>query len=263
MLSDSGKQLDLPTMEEMRQIKLFASQLMTTRFIHKLMEDAGYSITSMEEDLSALRSLALADRIPRAYLSLIQFFEKWKNFLWVAWTEDAVQHALRYHFFSLDDEDQLYESWVCFKILRSIVDLYDLVLVERNSKTGILFRSTNGLLSIRYQKRFPTGWEYGGEEKEAVPDVIVESSGESKLVIDAKNTLWDKTLPDGFRRQVGEYLNLTNCRCGLLIHSCGPSNVWEKMTKRETGQEINWTQLSPGQETNNRIIIAKIMGMIH
>jgi hypothetical protein len=96
---------------------------------------------------------------------------------------------------------------ICFKILRSIIDLYDLALVERNGRTGILFRSTNGLLGVRYQKKFPTGWEFGGEEKEAVPDVIVKTSGESKFVIDAKNTLWDKMLPDGFRRQVGEYLN--------------------------------------------------------
>lgn len=90
--------------------------------------------------------------------------------------------------------------------------MYDLALVEHNSRARILFRSTNGLFGVRYQKRFPTGWEFGGEEKEAVPDVIVESFWESKVVADAKNTLWDEMLLDGFRRQVGEYLNLTNCR---------------------------------------------------
>jgi hypothetical protein len=261
LLRDPSGQLDVPTLQDLRVIRLFVSQLVSTRFVRRIMESEGFSTDISGADLGLLRYLALSERIPRAYYTLIEFFERWRDFIWVAWTQDAVQHGLRYHFFSLDDENKLYESWVCFKILRAITDRYSIVLKERNSRTGILFRGESGI-GVRYQRRFPTGWEFGGEQGEAIPDVIIDFAGEVKLVVDAKNTGWNRKLPDIYRRQVGEYLNLTGCKLGVLLHSVGPSMVWERMRKPESEQEINWTPLTPG-EKENTLTLARVLDLIH
>ena len=264
LLSDPDQTLDDPIMGDIGETSILVSQLLKSRFVQEVLRSSVCSIEEVDRDLAGLKSQAMENRLQTTYLSLIQFFQRWKYYVWVARTEDHVQRSLRYHFFHMNDFNRLYESWVCFKILRYIADSFDIRMIERRSSSGIKFSDAGRELNVIYQRRYATRWkDEEGNVRVAIPDIFVEQSGKARLVIDAKNSQYTERAEDTYRKDVAEYLDVTGAKRGLVAHSVGPTSeiLWRTMSS-DTGEEISWTSLTPGNKDVNRDVLDHIMKLI-
>ena len=268
LFSEPEKQLDKSTMNDIKEIRLLLSQLLSTKFTREILQQTVNSIEEIDKDLDSLKNLAIQNRLPTSFLSLIQFFQRWKYFLWVASTknrtsseiDEFLKHLLGYHFFELNDESRLYESWICFKILEGIAENFDRIMFERRSRNGILFKDKKGRISVVYQRRFKTGWKpKTNDELEDKPDITVELDGKVMLVIDAKNSPCKGYT---YRRDMSEYLNISDGKKGILIHSSWADNkiIPEPVTRGE--KKILWTCFVPGEEIENKRIIKSIISEV-
>jgi len=268
LFSDQEKQLDKPTMNDIKEIRLLLSQLLPAKFTREILQQSIHSIEEIDRDLNSLKNLAMENRLPVSFLSLIKFFQRWKYFLWIAWTKDRsssdvnefLSHLLGYHFFELKDMNRLYESWVCFKILETISEKYDQIMIERRSRNGILFKDKKGRISVIYQKKFKTGWKpKTDDELEDKPDVSIELDRKVKLIIDAKNS---PCKGFAYRRDMAEYLNVSGGKKGILIHSSWADNKIIPEPVKRGEKEISWTCLIPGEEFENKRILTQIISEI-
>jgi predicted component of viral defense system (DUF524 family) len=70
---------------------------------------------------------------------------------------EIVKHVLKYHFLTLENQNELYEYWVFCKILDAITDAYHLKFKEMLSIEVTAFQFPDGAIRLIYQKKYHTG----------------------------------------------------------------------------------------------------------
>ncbi len=204
-----------------------------------------------------LRERIATGRIPPLYSKAYEIFLRWRNYLWIVFEGDSsLYNGLRHHFDQLNDPNALYECWVYYRVLRGVQSKVGtkFAWIER-SDGAAGFRSTDGRVTVTYQKWANTGWV--DREREASPasqpwdkpDVVAEVRGRKPVVLDAKNSEYESGYP--YREQMQSYLESVDSDLGILVHSHSEHPVWHQIERHE--QRMVWTSISPANPgTMNR-----------
>ena len=175
-------------------------------------------------------------KIPKYFANILKLFYEWRYLRWVT-TENSniLEHMLRYHFFNIRNPHLLFECWVFYKILDTMVDKFD-VKFKGSRKSETTFISDDGSIKVVYQRRYKSKWLRKGKALKEVPDIVIESRTGLKLaivVVDAKNAEYDSDTQSPYRRQIDDYMGYTNAQIGVLIFSRGKEGLWDDLTTKE------------------------------
>jgi hypothetical protein len=253
---ESGTRIGVSTLSSLRLIKRYTVNLLATRSIKQIVP---YSIGSMQDYHSLFKLMMnriYQGKIPKYFANILKLFYEWRYFRWVtSKNTELSEHMLRYYFFNTKDPNLLYECWVCYKVLDSMVDNFKVKFKEsRSSET--LFMSEDGSIKMIYQKRYKTRWLKNGNPIEEIPDIVIEFKNGLTIVVDAKNTEYSSEAHNPYWRQITSYIDHAGAQFGVLIFSRADEALWDDLTTEEE-KIASWTTLTPSptgvkDATNNK-----------
>lgn len=250
---ESGSKIDLPTLLTLKLIRQYAGNLLVTKKIKDILP---YVIGSSQHNHYRLFSEMIykirLGKIPSYFANVFNLFYEWRYFRWILSRNDTtiIEHMLRYHFFKVKNPSMLYECWVFYKILDMMVDYFKVKFKESVS-SGTVFMSEDGSIKMIYQKRYKTKWlDKNGNPIEEIPDIVIQSSNGSSIVVDAKNAEYSSESHNPYWRQIGSYIDHANARYGILIFSHGDAKSWNDLKTQDEGLGAIWTTLTPSQTGN-------------
>jgi hypothetical protein len=263
-LVESANKLN-PTMTQLKTIRHHISSLLAMKIIRDILPKAIDSLSQVDELFGIMKNRIERGKIPRYYANILNFFEKWRNYFWVALDDKTVlKHVLRYHFMKLGDENDLYECWVFCKILYALADEFDLKLTEISNSPGKnVFVSSDNRIKIIYQARYETPWQRSDNTFiRDVPDVAVELSNGVRFILDAKNSKYIVDAEPYFL-QLQSYLVSAKAKYGIVIHSASElGSSWYKVEDKQNNRHIIWTKMSPGSENMPNEGLSAIISLI-
>jgi hypothetical protein len=245
---ESGTRIGVSTLSSLRLIKRYTVNLLATRSIKQIVP---YSIGSMQDYHSLFKLMMnriYQGKIPKYFANILKLFYEWRYFRWVtSKNTELSEHMLRYYFFNTKDPNLLYECWVCYKVLDSMVDNFKVKFKEsRSSET--LFMSEDGSIKMIYQKRYKTRWLKNGNPIEEIPDIVIEFKNGLTIVVDAKNTEYSSEAHNPYWRQITSYIDHAGAQFGVLIFSRADEALWDDLTTEEE-KIASWTTLTPSPTT--------------
>ncbi len=271
----SGGHLSNTSLDDLNSIRSYTINLLSTNAIKRLLPTAIDNINNFENLFKLMIDRIYLGKTSRYFAGIYNVLHRWKYFVWISSTDrNPIENTLRYHFFDLDNPDQLYECWVFYKILDLLTDIFDLKLSETNFSKGVAtFRSSDNSIEVTYQGSYETGWTNNEKPVYDRPDIVIRFNKFTILILDAKNSI----IPVGnryhYRRQMDSYINslgVDKTKYAILIFSFGREENWKRISrlagnlKRE--QQIIWIALCPSSHADikmsNQHAIEKIVHII-
>jgi hypothetical protein len=251
-----------PTIDSLKAIRNYVSVLLSKKFLRDVLPIAVSKRARSDELFETMLSRIKAGRAPEHYVGIYNLLQSWKKFLWTAQSDTEIaKHVLKYHFLSTENQNDLYECWLFCKILTALSDIYQLRFREVPRAEGTAFQSLDGSIRVTYQKRYDTGWQYEEDEwVEDRPDIAIEFHDAPTIIIDAKNSNFDKSRAWPYREQMDSYLYSAKANVGILVFSESKDCLWKPVTRNN--QKIIWTSLAPRYPERNNEIVIKIMSMV-
>lgn len=254
----SGACLDNPTLQLLAFIRAYTMDLLSTKTMRNVLPTAISNLSNFESLFSSVIERIYLTKVPRYFIGIINLLYTWKYFVWIANRNIPLLDRLLFHyFFNLkDDDNQLYECWVLYKILEEITSIPNLKFRESNSSHGgVTFRSFDGSISVTYQGTYETGWMRQETPIQDRPDLVVEINKRPALILDAKNSDLALRNSTTYREQMDSYLRSVGkgqTDYGIFIFSLGEREHWDEI--RRGSQKILCMTLSPKSDKNNETL---------
>lgn len=249
----SGARIDSPTLNLLASIRDRATDLLSSKSMKKVLVNAIANIENFEDLFKKVIEGIYRGKVPKHYVGMCNMLHKWKYFVWVSNRDpDLLEHSLRYYFFHLKNNNELYECWVMYKMLDIITDEFSLKLKEIGRPAGeITFQSVDRSLRVTYQPVYDTGWMYEYKPIHDRPDIVIEFKNSKVLIIDAKNSdLSESGTP--YREQMDSYIRsagFEKTHYGIFIFSKGEQQDRKQISRLH--QTILWRTLCPSRDKNN------------
>lgn len=271
-ISESEKAIiGAPTLKNLQHIKNYVADLLSSKIIKDILPNAIANVSEFERYLDKIAKKIGQGTLPKYYTGLINLLYKWKYFVWLSNNNpQLIEHLLRYHFFTIKDENKmnkLYECWVFYKILDSISDLFKIKFKEYTKYKEITFGASGGKIkNIIYQKNYETGWK-SEDEKPLLdrPDIVITFENNKVIIVDAKNSNLN-TSGYPYRDQMDSYIQsagIEKTDYGIFLFSRGDENLWKQI--KRNNQKMIWMSLTPNLNTSKELnynAINKLINLI-
>ena len=123
----SGGHLGNISLNDLNSIRSYTINLLSTNAIKRLLPTAIDNINNFEKLFKMMIDRIYLGKTSRYFAGIYNVLYRWKYFVWISSADrNPIENTLRYHFFDLDNPDQLYECWVFYKILDLLTDIFDL-----------------------------------------------------------------------------------------------------------------------------------------
>jgi hypothetical protein len=234
-----------PTIEKLKIIKANASILLSVKHIKETLAGVIESPQEFDHILAQIQGRLVEGRIPYHFSGILKLFYQWRKLIYVALEdEEIIKHVLKYHFMTPGNKNDLFECWVFCKVLLEASTMFSLKFDDVPSpNSAATFRSEDGSLRISYQVKYGTGWKDGEELIEDRPDIVLTLRGGNIIVIDAKNSDYEKsTTPYPYREPMDSYLESACATAGVIVYSRPMTPFWKEIIKDR--KRMIWTSTS-------------------
>lgn len=241
LLRTEGR-LDSPTLSGLKAIRLFSNELLKTPSIRKILVNSIDELSQVKKLFHEMIDRVKKGMIPSYYASIYNLLYKWRYYMWVVSSErDVISQSLSYHFWLPSPMKRaiLYQSWVSYVILRKLIKQTDFQM-SQSSKDELIFTSTDGRISVAYQRSYQTGLVHDGNIVIDRPDVSLVYDGKPAMILDAKNSAHK---PLAYREKMQSYLRSSGARFAIILHSKASLGRWDPA--EEKAGRIIWTHLIP------------------